>query len=226
MANSGLLQRGLFYGRVLSRDDHKRMDDAIAYKQNDKDEYRLKFDELANSILHFYVAINPETFKLKNAKFGRELIRIHKEKKRNLIYESIFNNYVQETLNTFINRIDEICIKLSYVDCYARGGDMPDETDITNSLRLLDKIFDQLVIWLEESIKDAGNKDNLNLYYRVQKQYAGDFTVKRAEVLRFMVSIMGCSKSTAIKKLETNFIGTEKIFTRMSDLVLNVNHNK
>lgn len=224
VSSSGLLQRGLFYGRELNREDHKKMDDAIANKKIDKEEYRKRFLKLAQYIINFYKSVNPETFRLKDSDFGRKLIKQYKESKRNYLYDELQNVFVQETLNTFINRIDGICVKLSYVNCYARGGDNPDETDVQSALKLLDKIFMHLIVWLENnSIKMS--QEELNLVYRASKYFGNENMkiVKRAEVVKFIMRTRGCSYPTALKVVERVLVGPNKLFTCEDDGLLHRN---
>ena len=217
ITSSGLLQRGLFYGRTISREEREKMDDMIAAGSVDKEKYRKDFKVLAQRITDFYINIDSDVFRMEDSKLGRELIHSYKKKKRDFVYDEIQSDLLQEVLNTFINRIDEVCIKLSYVNCYSRGGSIPDEADIQSSLNILGKIFDSLILWLDTNLVDVTRKDRQTLEYRLRKEFKDAKVIKQSVIIKAIIKITSCCHPTAMTKLKKNLVGRNRTFLDAGD---------
>jgi hypothetical protein len=224
ITNSGLLQRGLFYGRDISAEERSKMDKIQLNIKIDKPKFITEFTALSKTIFDFYMDVNKNKFILQPNELIKKIIYDYKINKRKYINDEIVNNLLKDVLNTFINRTDDIVMKMAYVNCYARGGDTPEEFDVQQALMTLEKIFNHLIIWLEDKME---NKQQTHQYQQLnrqlQKYFEGVHKMKRADIINAIRQITGVSYPTAKKRLKEQFTGKSKLFKQIGEKLYEFN---
>ena len=218
ITGSGLLQRSLFYGRKITKDEQKGMYQAIAENEVTAEEFRRDMDALADKIVDFYINIDSDRFKLSETKMGRQLVREYKEQKLDMIYGEVRSEMLQEALTTFINRTDSIATRLAFVNCWSSGGKAPDDADIKNALNFLERIFNCLVIWLDVNLVDNMIKFDMNLEYRLKSHFKDSVEpIKQAVVVKKIIDFSGKTHPTALAWLRDKFVGRNKVFRAVGE---------